>query len=50
MVGEVGLVRFGMEGSKSTTINQSMTDKGGHRAARAAKNVALLLASKVLLV
>ena len=37
-----GLVWFsmvwsGLEGSKSTTISQSLSDEGGNRAARAAK-------------
>ena len=39
-----GLVWFsmvwsGLEGSKSTTISQSLSDEGGHRAARAAKRI-----------
>ena len=31
------MVWFGLDGSEFKTINQSMNDKGGHRAARAAK-------------
>ena len=32
-----GMVWSGLEGSKSTTISQSVSDEGGHRADRAAK-------------
>ena len=34
-----GMVWSGLEGSKSTTISQSLSDEGGHRAARAAKKL-----------
>ena len=39
-VGQVGLDWFGLEGSKSNTISKKVCDEGGHRAARAAKNIA----------
>ena len=32
------MVWLGRDGSEFKTINESMNDKGGHRAARAAKN------------
>ena len=38
LVGQVGLFWFGLEGSKSNTISKKVSDKGGYRAARAAKN------------
>ena len=37
-VGQEGLFWFGLKGSKSNTISKKVSDKGGYRAARAAKN------------
>ena len=35
------MVWFGLEGSKSNTISKIVSYEGGHRAARAAKNISL---------
>ena len=34
-----GMVWSGLEGSKSNTISMSVSNQGGYRAARAAKNI-----------
>ena len=41
-VGQVGMVWFVLEDSKSRTVTQSVSYKGGYRAARAAQNICFL--------